>query len=100
MSGLMDKAKDAVGKVSGGSSGSSESSSGGESGVEKYTHQGLLPFLSGTTLRSQLTYFGSGVDMATDKVGMGDKYDSKIDEYADKEVKNYTSGSSGSKTTE
>ena len=30
--------------------------------------------------------------MATDKVGMGDKYDSKINEYADKEVKNYSSG--------
>ncbi|KAK3684347.1 hypothetical protein LTR37_020375 [Vermiconidia calcicola] len=71
MSGLMDKAKDAMGKgSSGGSSGaSSGGSSGGSSGMNSGVHK--------------------GIDMATDKAGMGDKYDSKINDQADKQMENY-----------
>lgn len=30
--------------------------------------------------------FDAGVDMATDKAGMGDKYDSKISDQANKQI--------------
>ena len=30
----------------------------------------------------------TGIDQATDKAGLGDKYDDKIDQQADKQIKN------------
>jgi len=58
MYGLMDKAKDAMGKASG----------------NKETTDKID------------SYANKGIDQATDKAGMGDKYDSKIDSTADKQL--------------
>ncbi|KAK5735196.1 hypothetical protein LTR17_008364 [Elasticomyces elasticus] len=68
MSGLLNKAKEAMGK--GGSSGGS--SGGQPSGIEK-----------------------QGIDKATDSAGMGDKYDSKINKIADGQLNNQIPGGAG-----
>ncbi|KAK3678973.1 hypothetical protein LTR78_001426 [Recurvomyces mirabilis] len=64
MSGLMDKAKEAMGK---GGSGTGGSGTGQASGTEKGAD----------------VFANQGIDKATDAAGMGDKYDSKIDKVAD-----------------
>ncbi|TKA74451.1 hypothetical protein B0A55_05072 [Friedmanniomyces simplex] len=84
MSGLMNKAKEAMGKSSGGGSGGS-SSGGQESGTEKQADK----------------YANQGIDKATDSAGMGDKYDGKIDQFAlltleqDKQLNNQIPGGQG-----
>lgn len=55
MSGLMDKAKEAVHKMG--------SKPGADQKVDNYANK--------------------GIDQATDRAGLGDKYDSKIDKVAD-----------------
>ncbi|KAK6434738.1 hypothetical protein LTR95_009078 [Oleoguttula sp. CCFEE 5521] len=75
MSGLLNKAKDALGK-SGGSSGGAP---GQQSGGEK--------FASGQA--------NKGIDGLTDKVGLGDKYDDKINKVADGQINNQIPGGAG-----
>ncbi|KAK5699450.1 hypothetical protein LTR17_023219 [Elasticomyces elasticus] len=75
MSGLLNKAKEAMGK--GGSSGGS--SGGQPSGMEK---QGD-------------SYLNKGIDQATDSAGMGDKYDDKISKFADGQLNNQIPGGAG-----
>ncbi|KAK5112721.1 hypothetical protein LTR62_003819 [Meristemomyces frigidus] len=63
MSGLMDKAKEAMG----GNKQGGASTGGQPSGTEKGADSAL----------------NKGIDQATDRAGMGDKYDAKIDKFAD-----------------
>ncbi|EME77362.1 uncharacterized protein MYCFIDRAFT_179938 [Pseudocercospora fijiensis CIRAD86] len=73
MSGLMDKVKDKV--SSGGSGGASGNQpSGIEKGVNSQVHKPLT--------NTQHTE----VDSATDRAGLGDKYDDKINKFADGQV--------------
>ncbi|KAL1587870.1 hypothetical protein WHR41_03690 [Cladosporium halotolerans] len=78
MSGLLNKAKDALGK-GGSSGGSSSGGAGGQSGAEK--------FASGQA--------HTQIDNLTDKAGMGDKYDDKINKFADGQINNQIPGGAG-----
>ncbi|KAM0690967.1 hypothetical protein Q7P36_009737 [Cladosporium allicinum] len=80
MSSLLNKAKDAMGK-SGGSGGSGGSAPGQQSGVEKG--------ISGQA--------HTQIDNLTDRAGMGDKYDDKINKLADGQINNQVPGGAGSK---
>lgn len=98
MSGLMDKAKSAMGK--GDSSGGDQAASGGQgadSGVNKYANEGKLDrtFLTTFNRLHVLTSSFAGIDKATDKAGMGDKYDSKIDKVADGQIDKQMGGGKG-----
>ncbi|CAK3825828.1 Hypothetical predicted protein [Lecanosticta acicola] len=72
MSGLIDKAKEKMGKSSG---------DGQPSSVEK-------------TGDNQLN---KQIDNATDRAGLGDKYDAKIDKVADEQLNNQIPGGAGKK---
>ncbi|CAK1359931.1 hypothetical protein CB0940_06052 [Cercospora beticola] len=68
MSGLLDKAKNAVkgGSSSGGNAGAGGQQSGIEKGISGVGH--------------------TQIDNATDRAGLGDKYDDKINKFADGQI--------------
>merc|ERR1712080_158714 len=79
MSGLLNKAKDALGKGGSSGGGSSGGAGGQQSGAEK--------FASGQA--------HTQIDTLTDKAGMGDKYDDKINKFADGQINNQIPGGAG-----
>ena len=89
MSGLLNKVKDAASSSSGGS--------GGGGGVEKYVNDATH---KGEDDRSRscwrwLTRAAVVTDQATDRAGLGDKYDDKINKFTDSETKKQVSLSVG-----
>ena len=105
MSGLLNKAKDALGK-SGGGGGSSGGSSGGgqQSGAEKAVSGQAHTRTSSPlhtpyciTVTTSLTSPPPEIDNLTDRAGMGDKYDDKINKLADGQINNQVPGGAGSK---
>ena len=109
----MDKIKDMASKATGKGGSSSGSSGGGSNAVNSGVHKGMSflhapPHKSNSIVLSTQTFTdqlyrhrhcrkqyckslrrNSATNSAqTDKVGMGDKYDSKINDQADKQIKN------------
>ena len=97
MSSLLNKAKDALGK-SGSSSGSGNTGGGQQSGIEKgvsgqaHTRMSLLPASFAVHL---LTQRPTEIDNLTDRAGLGDKYDDKINKFADGQINNQIPGGAG-----
>ena len=103
MSSLLNKAKDAMGK-SGGSGGSGGSAPGQQSSVEKGVSGQAHTRTSSPlhtpyciTVTTSLTSPPPEIDNLTDRAGMGDKYDDKINKLGDGQINNQGPGGAGSK---
>lgn len=89
MSGLLNKAKEAMGK------------SGGkyDKQADGYLNKGMHLPTSLLQSTSTDTLLFSGIDEATDRVGMGDKYDDKISKFADGQLNKQMGGGAGTTGT-